>query len=176
MDLNAIVTSVVSNITFYSLAAVILLFAIMMVSSKNLVHSALFMIVTFLGVAGIYVMLHADFLAVVQIMVYIGAISILLVFGVMLTRRDDINQSNLSNNNRLSGFIVSMLLFIVITRFVNMTPWSTVENTAPAQSTVGPIADLLLGPNVLPFEAAALLLLVAMVGAIILGKGVEDTK
>ncbi|MCR4435217.1 MAG: NADH-quinone oxidoreductase subunit J [Clostridiales bacterium] len=176
MDFNAIVSAVMSNIVFYLLAFIIIVFALMMVTSKNLVHSALFMIVTFLGVAGIYVMLQADFLAVVQIMVYIGAISILLVFGVMLSRRDNMDRSNLNNSFGVAAFFVAAFLFVIITRLMVATEWIGLVSTRPVESTAGQIADLLLGPNMVAFEAAGLLLLVAMVGAIILGKGVDQSK
>lgn len=175
MDFNTVVSLIMSNALFYIFALIILIFAVLMVSSKNLVHSALFMIVVFIGVACVYVMLQADFLAVVQILVYVGAISILLVFGVMLTRRDDMSRSNPGNDHRKMAFFVSLVLFGVIVWKVLATKWPIIASEA-VQPTVGPIADLLLGKYIVPFEAAAVLLLVAMAGAIILGKGADITK
>lgn len=162
-------------ILFYIFAAVILICAAEVVFSKNLVHSALFMVVTFVGVACIYLLLNADFLAVVQLLVYVGAISVLLVFGVMLTRRGDMSESNLFNKYRVAAGIVALALFGVIVRFVLLSPMNMGAVSVP-QSTVAQIADLLLGDYVLPFEIAGLLLLVAMVGAIIIGKGEGKTK
>ena len=117
-------------------------------------------------------MLSADFLAVVQVLIYVGAISVLLVFGVMLTRRADMASSNPSNNHKLGAFLTAIGLFGVLTWKVLSTEWA-VTSAQPAESTVGQIADLLLGKYVVPFEAAAVLLLVAMAGAIILGKGAD---
>lgn len=162
-------------IVFGVLAAIILGSALAMVLSKNLVHSAIFMVVTFIGVAGIYLTLSADFLAVMQILVYIGAISVLLVFGVMLTRRGDIATSNLFNKYKLSGAAVALLLFVVLGRLIMKSSW-TISNYTVPDSTIGPIADLMMNTYVVPFEVAAILLLVAMVGAIIVAKGVKNSR
>lgn len=175
MDPNTIVTLIISNAVFFFLAVVIIIFAILMVSSRNLVHSALFMVAAFVGIAGIYAMLSADFLAVVQVLVYVGAISVLLVFGVMLTRRTDMKSSNPGNRHKLGAFLTAIGLFGVLTWKVLSTEWA-VTSAPPAETTVGQIADLLLGKYVVPFEAAAVLLLVAMAGAILLAKGADDSE
>ncbi|MBO8167781.1 MAG: NADH-quinone oxidoreductase subunit J [Thermoanaerobacteraceae bacterium] len=142
----------------------------MVVLLKNIVHSALFLVVTFVGVSATYVLLQADFLAAVQILVYAGAVSILLVFGVMLTVRGDIKSSNLFNRHKLSGGVVALALFLIVERIILKTEWVLSKNPAP-ESTVGPIAEAMLTKFVIPFEVAAILLLVAMVGAILLAKG-----
>lgn len=175
MDPNTIVTLIISNAVFFLLAFVIIIFAILMVSSRNLVHSALFMVAAFIGIAGIYAMLSADFLAVVQVLVYVGAISVLLVFGVMLTRRTDMKSSNPGNGHKLGAFLTAIGLFGVLTWKVLSTEWAT-TSAQPAETTVGQIGDLLLGKYVIPFEAAAVLLLVAMAGAILLAKGADFTE
>jgi len=161
------------SVVFFILAAIILGSALAMVLSKNLVHSAIFMVITFLGVAGIYLMLSADFLAVMQILVYIGAISVLLVFGVMLTRRGDITTSNLFNRYKFSGALVAAALFAVLARLIQKSDW-TVSQYTLTETTIDPIADLMMNSYVVPFEVAAILLLVAMVGAIIVAKGVKN--
>jgi len=175
MDPNTIVSLIISNAVFFLLAAVIVAFAILMVSSRNLVHSALFMVAVFIGIAGIYAMLSADFLAVAQVLIYVGAISVLLVFGVMLTRRSDMKSSNPGNNHKLGAFLTAVGLFGVLTWKVLSTEWPA-ASVQPAETTVGQIADLMLGKYVVPFEAAAVLLLVALAGAIILGKGADFTE
>jgi len=162
-------------IVFGILSAVILGFALAMVFSKNLVHSAIYMVVAFVGVAGIYLMLSADFLAAVQLLVYVGAISVLLVFGVMLTRRGDIAASNLFNKSILSGAVVSLALFVILGRLIFTGEWSISSLSVP-DSTVGPIADLMMNVYVIPFETAAILLLAAMVGAIIVAKGAKHSR
>ncbi len=164
-----------STILFYLFAAVILISAFKMVQSANLVHSALYMIASFIGVACVFLLLYADFLALVQILVYVGAISVLLVFGVMLTRRGDILESNPFNSLKLAGILVSAALFLMLGRLILLTDWKL---TAPAATsgTINQITDLLLGDYALPFEAAGILLLVALIGAIIIGRGVENKK
>lgn len=162
-------------VVFGILAVIILGSALAMVLSKNLVHSALYMIVTFLGVAGIYLMLSADFLAAMQILIYVGAISVLLVFGVMLTRRGDIAASNLFNRYKVAAGLVSLGLFLILGRLILTSSWQLSSMSFP-ETTVGPIADLMMSVYVVPFEVAAILLLVAMVGAIIVAKGVKNPR
>lgn len=165
----------ISAILYYVFALIILGSAFMMVLSTNIVHSALYMVATFVGVACIYILLYADYLAVIQLLVYVGAISVLIVFGVMLTRRGDIRESNLFNKYKITGGLVSFILFLVVERFLLLTEW-TKSDINPPQSTIVQLADLMLKDYVVPFEAAAILLLVAMVGAIIIAKGVSDSQ
>lgn len=162
-------------VVFWILTAVILGAGLLMVMSKNLVHSAIYMVVSFLGVAGIYLMLHADFLAAMQVLVYIGAISVLIAFGVMLTRRGDISMSNLFSSYKIVGAVITFALFLILERLILTTNWNI--SSAPAKGdTVGQIAELMMTDFVVPFEIAAILLLVAMVGAIIVAKGVKNTQ
>ncbi|MGI6066589.1 MAG: NADH-quinone oxidoreductase subunit J [Bacillota bacterium] len=162
-------------IVFWVLAAIILGFGLAMVLSKNLVHSAIYMAVTFIGVAGIYLTLSAGFLAAMQILVYVGAISVLMVFGVMLTRRGDIAASNLFNRYKISGALMALVLFVVLGRLISTSSWGLSSFTVP-EDTVSLIADLMMTDFVIPFETAALLLLVALIGAIIVAKGVKNTR
>jgi len=160
----------ISAIVFWVIAAVILGSAISVVTAQNLVHAAFFMVLTFFGVSGLYVLLEADFLAVVQILIYVGAIAVLMVFGVMLTQKKDMAQTNASSSHKwLAGGIVTLLM-VVLAYAVTRTPWQIIDKAAPL-STVGPIGDLLLNQFVIPFEAVGILLLVAVLGAIILTKG-----
>jgi len=161
---------VTSTIIFWLIAIIIMGSALMVVLLRNIVHSALFMVVTFVGVSGLYVMLQADFLAAVQLLVYAGAIAILLVFGVMLTVRGDIKYSNLFNRHKLTAAVVSLGLFLLIEKII-LSSDLIISNKPALESTVGPIADAMLTDYVIPFEAAAVLLLVAMVGAILLARG-----
>jgi NADH-quinone oxidoreductase subunit J len=165
----------ISAVLFYIFSVLILLAAIRMVISTNLVHSALYMVAAFVGVACIFLLLYADFLALVQILVYVGAISILIVFGVMLTRRGDMKDSNLFGGLKIAGGVVSIALFVVIARLFIMTNW-VAANPVQTTGTAGKISDLLLRNYAVPFEAAGMLLLVAMIGAIMIGKGVGDRR
>lgn len=162
----------ISVLIFYTIAAIIIIMALMMVRSTNLVHSALYMVGTFFGVACIYLMLYADFLAVVQIIVYVGSISIIMIFGVMLTRRGDICESNTSNRFKGVSAIVVLALFLIIVRFIALTGWPQLDVLQP-RTTVYQISGLLMNSFVVPFEVSGILLLVALVGAIIIGKGLS---
>jgi NADH-quinone oxidoreductase subunit J len=165
----------IESILFYVIAAFIIFMALNMVLSSNIVHSSLFMAATFLGVAFVYVLLQADYMAVVQIMVYVGAISVLFVFGVMLTSRTDIEQSNNFNRYKIYGGIITAVFFFVLTRVIlgaNFVPVK-IEN---AESTISAIAKLLLNDYSIAFEASSILLLVATIGAIVIGKGVKQSK
>jgi len=161
----------VSPALFWILAIAVIACALAVVTLKNIVHSALYLVLTFVGIAIIFLFLEADFLALVQILVYAGAVSILLVFAVMLTRKGDMKQSNLFNNYKWFGALLCLGLFILIERLIMASDF--IVKTIPMQDTVGSIAEAMLGNFVIPFEIAAILLLVAMIGAIILAKGVK---
>ncbi len=162
------------TIAFYILAAIIVVSAIGVVAKKNLVHSALLLALCFIGVSGLYILLEADYLAAVQLLVYSGAVAIIIVLGVMLTQHNNINDTNPSNNfQRLSSIIIG-LFFIMVVVVINFTPWrSSVANAA--QDTVPIIAQLLLIDYMVAFEAVAVLLLAAMIGAILLARGVDKS-
>nr|WP_066639424.1 NADH-quinone oxidoreductase subunit J [Desulfolucanica intricata] len=165
--------SITSVAAFYILAAIIIGSAIAVIALKNLVHSVLFLAITFLGIAGIFMQLSADFLAMVQILVYAGAVCIMVVFGIMLTQRGGMSNSNLFNKQVFaSGGVVALLIAVIVFFGVRSGSWA-VSAVAVPQDTVGNIADLMLSKYVIPFELAALLLLVALIGAIVLAKEVK---
>lgn len=168
-DLNTIIHSItLRQITFAVMAMVVLGPAVLVVTVKNIFHSLLFLAVSFLGVSGVYFLLSADFLAAVQVLVYIGAIIILMMFALMLTHR--VMSTKLRQITRqwpLAG-LVSLGIFAVFIRVFAMNTWHyTVQ---PQNPTTGIIGQALLTRYVLPFELASIVLLVAMVGAIVLAK------
>ena len=137
--------------------------------SKKLVYSAYALLFTLFGVTGLYVFLWADFLAVVQVVVYIGGILVLIIFGIMLTNK--ITSVNISNTS-VQKSIGSVILLIFITGLgfmVAKTPWNVVANSEPTQTTEA-IGRLLMIDYLLPFEAASLLLLGALIGATTLSR------
>lgn len=163
----------VSPVVFWLIAGVTILAALAVVNFTNLVHSALWLVVVFVGVAATYLVLEAEFLAAVQVIVYAGAIAILIVFGVMLTRKGDIRESNLFNNYRIGGGIISLGLMLTLISTIVKTQWTIDKVTAPVKD-VGQLAQSLLGQYVVPFEIAAVLLLVALVGATIIAREVRE--
>ncbi len=158
-------------VAFYVLAAHIIVSALLVVFMKNIVHSVLWLAVCFVSMAGLFLTLNADFLAAVQVMVYAGAVCIMVVFGIMLIRRTDMGQSNLFNGQtKIAGGVVALVI-VLCGALSARTQWLVSSDSVP-EKTVENIATLLLSKYVIPFEVAALLLLVALIGAIILAKEV----
>jgi len=162
---------------FFLIAALTLAAAAGVVLSSNIIHSALFLILTFLGVAGVYFTLDAIFLALVQILVYAGAVAVLIIFAIMLVMSVPAQQSNRFQPNRvtlLCGTALAGLLTATLGKIV-LTNQPVLDPVGPASADmIGLLADLMLGRYVVAFEAAAVLLLLAVVGAIILARGVEE--
>ena len=158
---------------FYIFAFLIVLSALLMVFMKNLLHAAFMLLITLLSLAGIYVLLFADFLAVTQLMVYVGGVLVLILFGIMLSNKGDNLFINSETNNRLPGGLIAFLLlggliFIIArTQFANL-PWlknsGTVAETG-VKSTLHQIGINLMTNFALPFEVASLILLIALMGA-----------
>jgi NADH-quinone oxidoreductase subunit J len=159
----------VQTVVFIICSLVTLGAALAVVTSKNLFHSALFLILSFVGVAGLYVLLEAPFLAAVQILVYVGAIAILIVFATMLTRRlmaKDLVQSNTQWNLALLG---AFFLFVALGLILLRVNWPVVEAAVP-EETISILGQDLMGRYLVPFEVASVLLLVALVGSIIIAR------
>lgn len=164
---------VLYSLLFYIVSFITLITAVAAMTMRNLVHAALLLALSFVSVAGIYVLLHADFLAAVQILIYGGAIPVLIVFGVMLTRTPGNKESNPVNRQTvLWGSGVAALLFAVLMLALNKAEFA-VKGTLTSEPSVEGIARLMLGDFLISFEAAAVLLLAAMIGAIVLARGGE---
>lgn len=156
------------TLAFYLLAGITLAAATGVVFKRNLVHSAFLLSVTFLGVAGLYMTLEAEFLSAVQALVYSGAVAVLVVIGVMLTQRDDMSDSNPPNSMRAAGGAAAASVVGVLVWAVMATPWKTGKGSIV---TVADIGRRFLTDYAPPFEAVALLLLAAVIGAVVFFKG-----
>ncbi len=143
--------------------------ALAMVTSKNLFHGALFMILSFIGVAGLYVLLEAGFLAAVQILIYAGAIAMLIIFAVMLTRRLMAKDLVQHNAQWVWSALGSVLLFVALSLILIQVNWPVVEAAVP-EETISILGQDLMGTYLVPFEVASVLLLVALVGSIIIAR------
>ncbi|MBI4296744.1 MAG: NADH-quinone oxidoreductase subunit J [Chloroflexi bacterium] len=154
-------------IAFWIFAIVSVLAALAVVFLRDIFRAALSLILCFLVVAGLYVTLSADFLAAVQVLVYVGAIAVLIILAIMLTR--EVQKGNLSNSLQLPAFIVSILLLVTIVYAVANTVWR-VSTTPPLTPTTAAIADRLFGAGgyILAVDIAAILLLAAVLGVIVL--------
>jgi NADH-quinone oxidoreductase subunit J len=158
------------QIIFLLCAALILGAALMVVTTRNMIHAALWLIATLFGVAILYVLLNAGFLAVVQVVIYIGAIAILFIFAVMLTRREMRDQGPQLNNGWWMAVLISLLSFGGL--FLLFTNWSgfgkMMVNIPAGTDTLRELGSALVSPNafVIPFEVASVLLLAALIGAV----------
>ena len=152
---------------FWILAVVAVVAALSVVLLRNVFRAALCLVVCFLAVAGIFVTLSADFLAVVQVLVYVGAIAVLIILAIMLTR--EVHRGSPSNKLRIPAFIVAILFFAAVSFAMLGTRWPVVS-TPPQQPTTAALGIRLLGEGgfILPLEIVPLLLLAAILGAVVL--------
>ncbi|MGB5932248.1 MAG: NADH-quinone oxidoreductase subunit J [Anaerolineae bacterium] len=160
------------QIAFLIVSAVTILAAWGVVVGRNILRNALALIVAFLGVAALYVLLEATFLAAVQVLIYVGAIAVLIIFAIMLTERF-MKQERATNEQWWVVLVASALLAAILIFLVGAVEWQVTSAEIGGQ----PIADLgraLLTTYVLPFEVASLLLLMALVGAIIIAREQEE--
>ena len=155
------------DIAFWVLAVISVIAALSVVLLKNVFRAALTLVLCFLAVAGIYVTLSADFLAMVQVLIYVGGISVLIILAVMLTR--EVQEGNPSNRMQLPALIVSAAFAAVIIVAVLNTPW-VISSAAPTEQTTAALAGKLLGDGgyILALEIAGALMLAAILGAIVL--------
>jgi len=153
---------------FYALAALTVGGAAAVALSRNILYSALGLLASLLGVAGLYAFLSADFVAVAQVFIYIGGILVLILFAIMLTNR--IGEVNISNSSMgwASAGILSAVMLALILVVAFETPWP-LRSTGSAPTTA-PIGHALLQQWLLPFELASLILLVTLIGAIIIAR------
>lgn len=152
------------DVIFYLFATITIVSGIFVVNSKNIVHAAFSMLLTFFGVAGIYVLLGADFLAVVQIMVYVGGILILLLFGVMLTNKIT-NVEIRSGSIQVVPAVIGLAVFSAILFWImTSTNWKSESFVIPSTTSIE-IGQVLLSQYVLIFELLGILLLIALIGA-----------
>ncbi|HEY8173521.1 MAG TPA: NADH-quinone oxidoreductase subunit J [Dehalococcoidia bacterium] len=152
-------------VAFYAIAATTIVSAIMVAAVRNLVHAVLFLALTFVGVAGMYIVLSADFVAVVQILIYAGAVGVLMTFAIMLTPAADRENSETAFQGPaliLAGLVLAVISFVALD-----TNWD-IANRGDFSTTAAALGEAFLKPYVVPFEVASVLLMTAMIGAIVL--------
>src|SRR5688572_7997774 len=144
--------------------------AIRVVTSRNVIHAALYLVVTLLGAATIYVLLYAEFVAWVQVLVYVGAIVVLMLFGLMLTRAD-IGKANFDNNQRPLAALCSLAMFgVTAWVLVDAFEGQEISLEKTTGTTTESIGDAIFSAYVLPFEVVSVLLLAALVGAVVIAR------
>ena len=160
---------VAQNVIFAVLAVVMVAAGFRLVTTQNVVRAALFLAIVLAGAAGLFILLLAEFVAWVQVLVYIGAVVVLLLFGVMLTRAPIGRESDLDNDQRWVAALVALFLLgalgaVLVDAFGNdKIAFGDVQRTAA-------VSDSIFGTYVVPFEVASVLLLAALVGAVALAR------
>ncbi|MBF6600609.1 MAG: NADH-quinone oxidoreductase subunit J [Dehalococcoidia bacterium] len=158
-------------IAFYVIGASTVVSALMVAAVRNLIHAVLFLVITFTGVAGIYIVLSADFVAMAQVLIYAGAISVLLVFAVMLTPTGD--RRNAETSFQAPALVLAGLLLAVVVFVIYDTDWR-IASRGQFTTTASSLGRAFFSPYVVPFEVASVLLVAAMVGAIILTQDEDE--
>jgi NADH-quinone oxidoreductase subunit J len=160
----------VTQILFYFLAALSVISALLVITSKNPVHSVLWLIITFFTISGHYILLNAQFLAVVNIIVYAGAVMVLFLFVIMLMNLNKETEPQKSKWMKLAGAVAGGSLLLVL---IAALRHSEAEMTQTGAGNIGLIENLgkvLFSEYVVPFEISSVLFLSAMVGAVVIGK------
>ncbi len=161
------------TIIFYVLAAITVVSAVVVVFNRNVIHAAFALFFTLFAVSGFYVLLHADFIAITQIMIYVGGILILLLFGVMLTTKITDLQISTKNLNIIPSVIFTVGIISILVFIILSTKWN-IKAPSANQETVSQIGKMLLTSYLLPFEIASIVLLVALIGSAMFARKIKD--
>lgn len=171
------INALIEPAVFYAIAALVILSALGVVISRNIIHSALLLVVSFVGIAMCFFELQAGFLGLMQILIYGGAVSVLLIFAVMLVMQERTDATN-PPLTRTAPLVISVVIGLSLLGGLmaailssHLPPAGMLE---PIPDAVAALAGLMLGDYVLAFELAAILLLVAVAGAIVLARGEEE--
>jgi NADH-quinone oxidoreductase subunit J len=172
------VSELPQNISFGILAAASILAALRLVTTKNVVHAALYLVIVLASVAALYILLFAEFVAIAQLLVYVGAVVVLFLFGIMLTRAQLGRDTGLDNDQRgiaavTALFLVGVLTYVLVDYFgddklPSLQGMSAAQITAQRGSQA--VGDSIFSTYLVPFEAVSILLLAALVGAIVIAR------
>lgn len=165
-----------NQLVFYLFAGLALVSAIGVVTVKNVMNSALCLSITLLNIAGIFVLLHAEFLAAVQVVLYAGGIMVLIVFAILLTQRLMGDQHPQTNDQWGAALAICLMLGVVMMMVIKGTTFVAAPAAASVETNVGTLGRLLLTTYLIPFEVASVVLLAAMVGVVVIAKKDTETK
>jgi NADH:ubiquinone oxidoreductase subunit 6 (subunit J) len=160
--------SFVEPLVFYALSALLVIGALAVVFLPRIIHAALSLVLFFIGIAGVFILLQAEFIAAAQIIIYAGAITVLVLFAVMLTQRSASPESNPFNAQGLVASVVAAALFVAL--LAGVTTLAGTSTIGIDVDLVPALGTLMLGQWVLPFEIASVLLLAALIGAVVIAK------
>lgn len=169
--MGTIESTIVVDIAFYVLSIIVLAGAIGVVTTKSVFRAGVMLIGSFFGAAGLFILMRAEFIGVVQILIYVGAISVLLLFGTLMTR--DVEYASLTNNKKVPGIVIcatllAVFIFVIVTSQLDI---QNISNTAANDSYINAIpylAELLMNDFVVVFEIVSVLLLTAIIGGLML--------
>ena len=156
-------------IAFYVLAAVTLASGLVVVTSANIVHSAAALVPSFLGVTGLYILLNAEFVAGIQVLIYAGAITVLILFAIMLTEGGTGLGARQRNEQAVLGTAVAAAIAAMLIVVSIRTGWPAGAGALPTY-TPGAIGQSFLGQNLLVFEGTSVVLLISLMGAILIAR------
>lgn len=161
--------NIARNVFFYMFATLQVYAAFRVVTTKNIVHAALYLVVVLAGVAAQFILLGAEFVATAQVLVYIGAVVVLFLFGIMLTKAklgvdDDLDQPNVVPA-ALTGLLLLGVLVVTLLR-----TFEDVELASETRTTTAQVSDSIFSQYIIPFEAVSVLLLAALIGAIVVAR------
>lgn len=154
---------------FYFIAALTVVFAVLTVGLKNIFHSALSLIIVLLGIAAVYIYLEAEFLAMVQILIYVGAITTLIIFAIMLTTKISDKSLKQHSEHKLISFLIalSMAVFLI---YIFIQLGGQMKESSFKSPPLEVIGQELLTTYILPFEVISLILLAALIGAVVVSR------
>ena len=157
------------DLIFYLFALIILVSAFIVVAARNIIYSAFSLLFTFFGVAGIYVLLNADFIAVVQVIIYVGGILVLIIFGVMLTNKITEVEIKTESFQVLPSIIISGIIGGTLVAIFTKTNWKVAEPQI-LDKTVTEIGRFLVSHYMILFELVCIILLVALIGSVMIAR------
>lgn len=170
MDLTSLIPPT-QQLVFIPLALLVGVCGVLVAVTRNLFHSALSLVGALFGIAAIFALLEAEFVAVAQVLIYVGAISTLITFAIMLTRGMMYGRTSPTNRQMLASAIISALLFAVLLGITHKAPWPAAAGDLGTGAAVIPTLGLLfVNDYVIAFELLALLLLVALSGALLVAR------
>ena len=163
--------AVAQNIFFYLIATIMVIAALRVVTTNNIVHAALYLVVVLAGVAAQFILLGAEFVGVTQVLVYIGAVIVLFLFGIMLTRAKVGHEDRLNHDNLYPAIMTAILLALVMGyAVIDFAEGSEIEVLGVAPTTTEQVSDAIFSTYIVAFEAISVLLLAALIGAIVVAR------
>ena len=162
----------IADVIFILIACTTLLGAFLAVSLKNVFYNALSLILCLFGVAALFIYLNSEFLAILEVIIYIGAISIAIIFAIMLSQPMLQNKEKRNPVKLLRAFILSALLFFGLVRAMRHTQWPAAA--VDGDYSMKALGASLLGPHAVPFEAVSLVLLIAIIGALLISSSKDS--